>query len=110
MTSRPQMFSVAQNKHSKPKKLVHMVLVTQSRVRIRDAAAPFLNPHPMSKEEVTVALVSQFLLGLLRCQGREAEARLRVASSLQCGRQRPLSVQSPESLSFCVSREQCEES
>lgn len=68
---------------------------------------PFTNTRTISKGEVTVALVSQFLLGLV--QVTEAEAPLRVASSQWCGSQHrasrlervsPLNTQSPESLSM----------
>lgn len=70
---------------------------------------PFTNTRTISKGEVTVALVSQFLPGLVQSQVTEAEAPLRVASSQWCGSQHrasrlervsPLNTQSPESLSM----------
>lgn len=42
----------------------------------------FTNTRTISKGEVTVALDSQFLLGLAKTQVTEAEAQLRVTSSL----------------------------
>lgn len=57
----------------------------QSRVTIRDAEAQFpLHNHTISKEEVTMALDSQFLLGLVKSWVTEAETKDRVASSLWC--------------------------
>ena len=40
------------------------------------------NTRTISKGEVTVALVSQFLLGLIKSQVTETEAELRVVSAL----------------------------
>lgn len=42
----------------------------------------FTNTRTISKGEITVALVSQFLLGLVKSQVTEAEAELRVVSAL----------------------------
>lgn len=60
-----------------------VVCIIQSRVTIQDAEAQFpLHTHTISKEEITMALVSQFLLGLVKSWVTEAETKDRVASSL----------------------------
>lgn len=66
LTSRPWIFLLVQNKHTKTSWCT-WCFITQSRVRVCDAAAPFLlQTRTISKEEVTVALASQLLVGLVK--------------------------------------------
>ena len=108
LTSRAgESYSFKMNRH----KLVRMVLrrAAESKNPRRYSPMAFKNTRTISKGEVTVALVSQFLLGLVKSQVTEAEAELRVVSALQCGGQHrasgleevsPPNTQSPESLSM----------
>lgn len=82
LTSRPWIVLLIQNKHTKAS-WWRVVCIIQSRVTIQYAAAQFLfYTRTISKEEGTMALVSQPLLGLMKSQVTEAETKDRVALAL----------------------------
>ena len=81
MTSRAgESYSFKINRH----KLVRAVLQRTAKSKNPRCYSPmaFTNTRTISKGEVTVALVSQFLLGLVKSQVTETEAELRVVSAL----------------------------